>query len=307
MIDSSLEADAQALRTAMKGWGTDESALIRLTTSRTNAQRMKIRQAFATAFGRDLLKDLDSELSGHLKEAMLAMWRSPIEFDAIEIFYAVKGMGTNEDVLNEIIGSRSNYRLTELKKVYKNLFGEDLDERIRGETSGHYEKLLISLLQAKRDESKEPNQTQIEQDVNDLFNAGENKWGTDEDIFNRIFALRSPTHLYFMNKHYQSKFGKDLLAVIDSEFSGNLKLLLQTILHAHISPADYFAHRIYSACKGWGTNDRALIRVIITIDEAFLAEVKNLYPSKYKMTLEDQIRGETSGDYQTLLLEIIKN
>ena len=97
------------------------------------------------------------------------------------------------------------------------------------------------------------------------------------------------------------------MSVVDSEFSGNLKVLLHTILHAHINPADYFAHRIYLACKGWGTNDRALIRALITIDEAFLAEVKTIYPTKYKMTLEDQIKGETSGDYQTLLLEVIKS
>ena len=307
MISNSREADAQALRTAMKGWGTDEGTLIKLTASRSSAERMKIREAYTSSFGRDLIQDLDGELSGHLKDAMIGLWRSPIEFDAAEIYRACKGMGTNEDTLNEIIGSRSNYRLLEIKKVYQKMYGEDLDQRIKGETSGHYEKLLISILQGKRDESSNVNSSQVQQDVVDLYNAGENKWGTDESIFNRIFALRSPTHLYQLNLKYLESHGKDLLAVVDSEFSGNLKNLLKTILHAHINPADYFADRIYTACKGWGTNDHSLIRAIITIDEAFLSQVKTIYPTKYKMTLEDQIRGETSGDYQTLLLEVVKN
>jgi hypothetical protein len=307
MIGNSRESDAQTLRTAMKGWGTDEGTLIKLTTSRSNAERMKIREAYSSCFGRDLIEDLEGELSGHLKFALVNLWRSPVEFDASEIYRAVKGMGTNEDTLNEILGSRSNYRLSEIKKTYQKMFGEDLEDRIKGETSGHYEKLLISMLQAKRDESSNINTSQVQQDVVDLYNAGENKWGTDESIFNRIFVMRSPTHLYHLNLKYQESYGKDLLTVVDGEFSGNLKALLRTILHAHINPADYFADRIYTACKGWGTNDQNLIRAIITIDEAFLSQVKTIYPTKYKMTLEDQIRGETSGEYQTLLLEVIKN
>jgi hypothetical protein len=307
MISNSRETDAQAIRTAMKGWGTDEGTLIKLTTSRSNAERMKIREAYTSSFGRDIIEDLDDEISGHLKDAMIGLWRSPVEFDAAEIYKAVKGAGTNEDSLNEIIGSRSNYRIMEIKKSFQKIYGEDLDERIKGETSGHYENLLISMLQGKRDESTNINTSQIQQDVVDLYNAGENKWGTDESIFNRIFVLRSPTHLYHLNLKYQEKYGKDLLAVVDSEFSGKLKVLLKTILHAHINPADYFAERIYGACKGWGTDDSALLRAIITIDEAFLSQVKKIYPTKYNMTLEDQIRGETSGEYQSLLLEVIKN
>ncbi len=307
MITNSLESDAQALRTAMKGWGTDEAALIRFTGSRSNAQRMKIRDAYCTAFGRDLIEDLESELTGHLQQAVVGLWRSPVEFDCAEIYLAVKGSGTNEDTLNEILGSRSNFRLTEIKKKYKEMYGEDLEERIKGETSGHYEKIMVSLLQCKRDESSNVDNSKVEKDVTDLYNAGEGKWGTDEDIFNRIFALRSPKHLFLVNNMYKSAHGKDLLEVVEGEFSGNLKVLLKSILHAHINPADFFADRIYLACKGWGTNDQALIRALVTIDEAFLAEVKKIYPQKYGMTLEDQIKGETSGDYQSMLLEVIKN
>jgi hypothetical protein len=307
MIGTSVETDVQALRKAMQGWGTDEGALIKLTGNRTNAQRLKIREGYRATYGRDLIDDLDGELSGDLKKVIMGMWRSPVEFDVIEIYNAVKGLGTNEDTLNEIFGSRSNFRLNQIKQLYQKTYNENLEERIVGETSGHYQKLLIALLQCKRDETNNVNKSVIEKDVLDIYNAGEAKWGTDEEIFNRIFASRSSTHLYHMNNLYQSTYGKNLLQVIDSEFSGDLKVLLKTILHSHVNPADYFADRVYYACKGWGTNDSVLIRTLITIDEAFLSEVKKIYVTKFNMTLEDQIKDETSGDYKSMLLEMIKS
>lgn len=44
--------DAAALRAAMKGFGTDEDAIIEILTSRSNAQRQAISQAFTHEYGR---------------------------------------------------------------------------------------------------------------------------------------------------------------------------------------------------------------------------------------------------------------
>ena len=52
----SAQQDADALRNAMKGFGTDEDALIKIVANRTNQQRMQIKEAYKTSFGRDLIK-----------------------------------------------------------------------------------------------------------------------------------------------------------------------------------------------------------------------------------------------------------
>jgi len=145
----------------------------------------------------------------------------------------------------------------------------------------------------------------VAQDVKDLYSAGEGKWGTDEEVFNRIFALRNSFHLKEMNNLYMQQRGKSLLDVVESEFSGDVKNLLKTILHAHINPADYYANRIYKACKGWGTNDRMLIRALIVMDEVYMEEIKKIYKSKFGMTLVEQITNETSGDYKKMLLMLV--
>ena len=142
MQSHNYENDAKELRQAMKGMGTDEDSIIQKTATRSNKDRLAIKQAYKAAFGRDLLEDFKSELSGDFLKVVKGMWMSPVEFDVTEIQLAVKGAGTDEDTLSEIVGSRSNFRLKEIKTLYKEKYAEGLEARVKSETSGDYGKLL---------------------------------------------------------------------------------------------------------------------------------------------------------------------
>ena len=65
-----------------------------------------------------------------------------------------------------------------------------MEDDIGSDTSGHYRKLLISLITANRPETTEVNISTVEKDVDELIAAGIKKWGTDESKFNVIFGIR---------------------------------------------------------------------------------------------------------------------
>lgn len=307
LSDEQYENDAKVLRKAMEGWGTNEEAIINLVTKRSNADRLKIVTFYKSSYGRDLLEDLASELGGEVKKVVIGMFRSYTDYDCHELRNAMKGLGTNESTLIEIIGSRTTSQLKAIKTRYFELFKEQLEQEVASETSGDLKNLLISLLQCNRSEEDDVDQNKMVNDLEDLYNAGEGSWGTDESTFNKIFANRSRAELRYINDKYYKHTGKSLKEVVESEFSGDIKRLLVTVLHALLTPADYFATRIYNACKGMGTDDNTLIRVLISRDEIDLGEIKTIYKSKYGMTLFDQIKDETSGDYKNLLLGIARS
>ena len=62
--------------------GTDEASLIEILVTRSNAQRVEIRKKYKTMFGKDLMNDLKSELSGNLEECLLAMMEPRTLYDA---------------------------------------------------------------------------------------------------------------------------------------------------------------------------------------------------------------------------------
>uniref|UniRef100_A0A8C8HVW7 Annexin n=1 Tax=Oncorhynchus tshawytscha TaxID=74940 RepID=A0A8C8HVW7_ONCTS len=281
--------DVEVLRKAMKGFGTDEQAIIDLLGSRSNIQRVPMLAAFKTSYGKDLVKDLKSELSGNFEKLVLAMLKTPAQLDAYELKDAIKGAGTDEACLIEILSSRSNAEIREINMVYKTENKKSLEDAISGDTSGHFRRLLISLAQVQ---------------PMALYAAGENKVGTDESKFNAILCARSKPHLRAVFHEYQQMCGRDLEKSIDREMSGDLESGMVAVVKCIKNTPAYFAERLYKAMKGAGTKDKTLIRIMVTRSEVDMLDIRQEYVKTYGKSLYTDISGDTSGDYKKLLLKL---
>ncbi|CAI7990710.1 Annexin A13, partial [Geodia barretti] len=57
---------------------------------------------------------------------------TPQEYDAAAVYNAIKGLGTDESTLIEILCTRSNEEIIALKKQYKSAYGKDVERRCIG-------------------------------------------------------------------------------------------------------------------------------------------------------------------------------
>uniref|UniRef100_A0A3P9J8A4 Annexin n=1 Tax=Oryzias latipes TaxID=8090 RepID=A0A3P9J8A4_ORYLA len=295
--------DVEVLRKAMKGFGTDEQAIINLLGSRSNKQRVPLLRAYKTSYGKDLVKDLHSELSGDFRKLVLATLKTPAEFDASELHSAIKGAGTDEACLIEILSSRSNAEIKEINRIYKQEYKKSLEDSISGDTSGHFRRLLISLAQGNRDERETVDASLAAQDAQALYAAGENKLGTDESKFNAILCARSKPHLRAVFHEYQRMCGRDIEKSISREMSGDLESGMLAVVKCIKNTPAYFAERLYKAMKGAGTKDTTLIRIMVSRSEVDMLDIRKEYVKNYGKSLYTAISGDTSGDYKKLLLK----
>ncbi|XP_012615379.3 annexin A7 isoform X1 [Microcebus murinus] len=297
--------DAEILRKAMKGFGTDEQAIVDVVANRSNDQRQKIKAAFKTMYGKDLIKDLKSELSGNMEELILALFMPSTYYDAWSLRNAMQGAGTQERVLIEILCTRTNQEIREIVRCYQSEFGRDLEKDIRSDTSGHFERLLVSMCQGNRDENQSVNHQMAQEDAQRLYQAGEGRLGTDESCFNMILATRSFPQLKATMEAYSRMANRDLLSSVGREFSGYVESGLKTILQCALNRPAFFAERLYCSMKGAGTDDSTLVRIVVSRSEIDLVQIKQMFTQMYQKTLGTMIASDTSGDYRRLLLAIV--
>ncbi|XP_032869970.1 annexin A4 [Amblyraja radiata] len=298
------QEDAAKLRKAMKGFGTDEDAIIDVLAKRTIAQRQRIKQDFKTAFGKDLISDLKSEISGKLEQVILGMLKTSVLYDVHELKNAIKGAGTDEGCIIEILASRDNREIQQIVTTYKKEFGKSLEDDICGDTSNMFQRVLVSLATGNRDEGNHVDDQQAKKDAQTLYDAGEKKWGTDEVAFLGILCIRNRHHLKRVFEEYKKISKKDIEGSIKGEMSGSFEdALLAIVKNMNNQPA-YFAERLYKSMKGAGTDDDALIRIMVTRCEIDMLDIKVEFQRMYGKSLHSFIKGDCSGDYRKILLQL---
>lgn len=292
----------------MKGFGTDEKTLIRVLATKDPLQIDAIRDAYSRQIGRNLQKDIESETKGWLEKGLVALARGPLLNDIHLLREAISGPGTNEGTLNDVLLGRSNADMHAIKSMYQREFGRSLEADVKGDLSLKTEQHFMIVLGGNRAEESAPVIPQaIDQEVQELYRATEGKMGTDEMLVCSILSTRSDSQIRAINETYERKFRKRLEDVIRREFSGHMEDALLYQLRNAINKPGNAAMLLEDAMAGMGTKDHLLVSRVVRYhwDQRFMAEVKRAYQDRYRKSLTNRIKGETSGDYERLLLACI--
>ncbi|KAM7424774.1 hypothetical protein PAMA_000909 [Pampus argenteus] len=297
--------DAARIETAIKTKGVDEQTVIDILTRRSCEQRREIAFEYERLTKKDLITALKGALSGSLEALMLGLMKSTAQYDASELRASMKGLGTDEETLIEIVCSRSNKELLEIKKVYKEMFRKELDKDVAGDTSGDFAKLLLALVQTKRDEpSNVVDYEKIDEDARSLYEAGVKKKGPDVVTWISIMTERSVPHLQKVFERYKRYSPYDMKESIRKEVKGDLETSFLTLVECFENRQLYFANRLSEAMKSKGAKEKAVTRIMVSRCEVDLMKIRTEFKRQHKRSLYQTIAEHTKGDYQKALLSL---
>lgn len=309
--------DAVRLRRGMKGLGTDKATIVDITGHRTFYQRRMIVKEYANIDKekRDLLHDLKNDVGGDLENLVLPLYMIEGEFDAFLMEKAMRGIGNDVEVLNEILCTRSNSQIKAMKQAWKEKINnkQSLEDRVADETKKffgvtHYHNLCLRLLEAKRPACAEPNEKEVLADAEELNRVllERSNVNTAEAKFVEIFTERSWPHIRALIGAFENVSKKWTLdGAICHEFgeSSNTVKALRVIIEFSTDPYDFWAKRLRDAMKGLGIDDSKLIRIVVSRCEIDMANIVQVFGRKYGdgKTLKNWFEKDCSGFYGQLL------
>ncbi|WOG84258.1 hypothetical protein DCAR_0103440 [Daucus carota subsp. sativus] len=299
----SAVADAEALKKAFHGWGTNEKGVIAILGHRNAAQRKMIWKAYEEKYQENFIKRLESELSGHFEKAVYRWVLDPADRDAVLVNLAIKKV-PDPRVIVEMSCVKAPEDLLIVKRAYQIRYKRSMEEDIASHTSGDMRKFLVALVGVHRYDGGEIDTKLAKSEADILNKAIKENLLTHEEII-RIITTRSKAQLMATRNHYKDAHGISLSKHLAENPANEFLSALLTAIKCLTEPKRYYEKVLRTAIKQKGTDEDALTRVIVTRAEVDLEEIKDLYYKRNSVTLENAVAKETSGHYKAFLLTLL--
>jgi annexin A7/11 len=256
-----VTAQIEGLYKAMKGFGTNEKQLIAILSKADAYQINVIREQYYQRYHTDLIKHLQSETSGDFEDALVHVARGPLLGDCYALKNAMKGLGTKEDVLTDVLTSRTNADINAIKAEYQKQFRTTLEADLRSDLSANTQDMFLMIAAAKRQEDSAPvHQPQIDNEVKELQDALGSFVTKNGVKISEIITSRNDAQLRAIAQTYQHRYGRPLATAIDKAFSGHMNDVLLLFIARAQNRAQSDAIQLEDSMKGVGTKVCVMIK-----------------------------------------------
>ncbi|XP_066460262.1 annexin A1-like [Eleutherodactylus coqui] len=229
LLKTQAEFDAQELKHATKGLGTDEDTLIEILASRTNKEIREINRVYKELFKNDLSKDITSDTSGDFQKALLALAKGDrsedarvndeiVDNDARALYEAgEKRKGTDVSMFTNILTTRSFPHLQKVFQKYKQYSKHDVNKVLDLELKGDIENCLTAIVKCAT--------SRAAFFAEKLYLSMKGS-GTRDKALIRVMVSRSEIDMNEIKAHYKRMYGKTLLQAILDDTKGDYETIL---------------------------------------------------------------------------------
>eukprot|EP00300_Choanocystis_sp_HF-7_P014054 c18550_g3_i3.p2 GENE.c18550_g3_i3~~c18550_g3_i3.p2 ORF type:complete len:604 (+),score=143.80 c18550_g3_i3:377-2188(+) len=289
---------AVMLREAFKGVGTDERKAIDvlLRYNASEMERFETAEAYAMDYNRPLPDAILGEMGNALGFFLSILCYTRVGWDAHQLRVAMKGMGTDPAPMVDVICSRGAEHLADVKAEYLRLYKKELAAAVAGDVSGHVGQVFQGLLNNTRTDTP-LGESEIAVTVDRLYRAGEGTAGTKDTDFVDVFLRYSALQLGAIDRAYRAAHTHSLFHVIEKELSGTL----QNALLASCNPVAYASRQIRESMKGFGTDDRLLVRSLAHRLPAEFVAIDTLFNDENHKSIKNWIEHDCGGSLKLAL------
>ncbi|KAG5181096.1 Anxa6 protein [Tribonema minus] len=278
--------DANDIREATSGLGTDETALIGILCNRTKSQMHRIDRAVHALYEKSLLQVVDGDIGGHFGDMVSYALQPKHVLGSLFLTKACSGVGCDESVVIDLVCTHNNEELEAIQAHWSAANDKPMIDKINAELDGDFKKLVIKLFQGCKSESTDVDENLAAQQATELYKA----------TFARILGEASRAQIQAIKAAYERAQGASLQRAIEKECNGHFKRLLVALLAP--SREAYIATALYRAFEGVGTNDARVARMLGCVDKPEMAAVCAYYVDTWGVALVEAIRDELSGCFE---------
>ena len=290
---------AEELYKLLKAKKLDVNAVFQAILNTNNYERQIMNDYTDSTYSKSIISLLDSAFKGDLKEVITYMFYSPYELDARLLNTALSGFRTDSKLIVEIFASRPKWYLELIDQEYKKLYKVTLKSVLEKKKNNNFNKFLLCLFETERPEGKHLELKEAEQIVDEMLKKGLKVYGTDLDLFKKVFVLKSREDFILISRVFfkNNPKKKNLYQACDDQVGGDNRELLKALVYSICDSSHYFGHNLKKAIVGLGTNTKVLNRILALRSEIDIDVIRERYLGETGRTLVDDIKGDTSGDY----------
>ncbi|CAL8319323.1 unnamed protein product [Arctogadus glacialis] len=240
---------------------------------------------------------------GNVQPTIVPYEQFDVTADIKALRQACKGLGTDEAAIVEILANRSAAQRTEIKQAYFEKYDDELEEVLRGELTGSFEKAIVAML--------DPPHVYAAKQLRQAVQGA----GTDEAVLVEILCTASNQDIMSYKEAYAQLHECELEADIEGDTSGDVRNLLIALLQAGREEgyevdedlAEQDAQSMFEAGEGrFGTDESTFTNVLAQRNYLQLQATFKVYEKLSGTDILDTITSEATGTLQDCYVTLVR-
>ena len=273
----------------------------------SNYERQIIAEEYKIKHNKSVFDEIKKLITNEdVKNIVTLMFYNYYELDARILHKALREK-KDEKAIVEVFASRPHWFLQIVDEEYKKIYGISLKDELAKEKKSDFIKFLECILSTSRSKVNSiKNEKQAGDAAAEIIKKGLKKYGTDVELFKNLFVKSSREDLIMISREFKKmdKKKRNLYDAVDDTVSKSTKELIKAIIFAVVIPSHYFAYLLKKSIVGIGTDEETLSRVLVTRHEIDMEFIRNYYKAETKRELVDDIKGDTSGNYEKICCKL---